>query len=110
LCQLEDIDPESGKEVRLQSSGISRYIAIFRAGDMVHAYVNTCPHQGRSLSWAADRFLFEADGSLVCPHHGARFEITTGVCLSGPCEGAGLTPVEVLIEDGLVMLVKDAWS
>ena len=106
LCQLQDIDPESGKEIIIETPGAKRYIALFRLGDGVRAYLNSCPHQGRSLSWAPDRFLFGEHGHLVCPHHGACFDINTGACISGPCEGAWLTAVDTVLRDGKVQLTR----
>ena len=104
LCDIEDIDPESGKEVLIQAPGGKRYVALFRVAGGVQAYLNTCPHQGRSLNWAPDRFLIGDDGALVCPHHGACFDLNTGICISGPCERAELTPVAIQVEDGKVYL------
>ena len=102
LCAWSEVKAESGKEVLLNSPENNRYIAVFRVGEEVRAYLNTCPHQGRSLSWAPDEFLIGKDGRLVCPHHGASFDIASGACLDGPCIGASLTPVQAFIEDGIV--------
>lgn len=106
LCRIEDIDPELGREISVSDGEGQLFLALFRAGNDVHAYLNSCPHQGRSLSWAPGQFLFGEDGRLVCPHHGACFDISTGECISGPCEGASLRPVEVTIGDGEVRLVS----
>lgn len=102
LCAWSEVKPGSGKEVILSTLEGVRYIAIFRFGAEVRAYLNTCPHQGRSLNWAPDEFLIGKDGRLVCPHHGASFDIASGACLDGPCIGASLTPVKAFIEDGMV--------
>jgi len=107
LCSLQDIDPDSGKEVLVQDGDGRQYIALFRQGDAVKAYLNSCPHQGRSLNWAPDQFLIDKDGTLVCPHHGACFEISSGVCVSGPCEGASLVPVEIEVRDGIIHLSEN---
>jgi len=104
LCRVEEIDLETGKEAMVRTASGNRYVALFNVAGKVCAYLNTCPHQGRSLNWAPDRFLFGEDGTLVCPHHGACFEITSGECISGPCEGASLTPAEIKIIDGQVLL------
>ena len=104
LCRLEEITPESGKEVLVPAQNGNRYIALFRLGGAVKAYLNACPHQGRSLNWAPDQFLLEAQGRLVCPHHGACFDLVSGVCVAGPCEGASLTAVDIEVRDGVVHL------
>ncbi|NND45569.1 MAG: Rieske (2Fe-2S) protein [Xanthomonadales bacterium] len=104
LCRVEDLAEGSGKEVLLPRPDGMRYLMLFRHGGEVRAWLNTCPHQGRSLSWAPDQFLFGDDGRLVCPHHGATFDLSDGHCVSGPCLGASLTPVSVRVEYGEVVL------
>ena len=104
LCRAADIDPLSGKEAFVEGPDGPVCIALFRHADTVHAYLNVCPHQGRSLSFAPDEFLIEDSGELVCPHHGACFDLATGLCVTGPCKGGCLTPVGIEIRDGLVVL------
>jgi len=104
LCKLDEIAPESGKEVLVKDDSGPRYIALFLIDQQVKAYLNTCPHQGRSLSWAPDRFLFDKELRLVCPHHGACFDLEGGLCTSGPCEGASLTSVDIEVIDGMIFL------
>ncbi len=104
LCRLEDIPPGGGREFVLESPAGPRYLALLDSGDGVRAYLNACPHQGRNLSFAPDEFLFDPDGRLICPHHGACFDVSTGECLDGPCKGASLTPVDVHLRDGMVYL------
>jgi hypothetical protein len=36
----------------------------------------------------------------MCGKHGALFDITTGICVDGPCRGDGLEPVKVVEVDG----------
>ena len=107
LCRVEDISSETGKEVTIDGPDGRRYVALFRRKGRVFAYLNTCPHQGRSLNWAPDEFLFGEDQNLVCAHHGACFDIESGECVDGPCKGASLTPVSVVVRDGEVFLDKN---
>jgi len=44
------------------------------------------------------------DDEIVCTNHGAMFEVDTGRCTFGPCEGAYLGVIEVTVEDGAVYL------
>ena len=104
LCERAEIQADTGKEVLVRTDSGNRYVALFLVDGAVRAYLNTCPHQGRSLNWAPDQFLIGEDGTLVCPHHGAAFEIASGQCISGPCEGAHLTPVEIREENGMILL------
>jgi len=50
------------------------------------------------------------DGEIVCTNHGAMFEADTGACTFGPCEGAVLDPVEVIVADGEVYLDDPAYE
>lgn len=103
LCLLEELAVGAGREFR---SGRG-FVAVFRGSGGISAWLNSCPHQGRSLNFAADEFLFTGEGRLVCPHHGAVFDLDNGACLEGPCKGAGLTPVTVRLEDGAIWLQED---
>lgn len=104
LCALDEMPVASAREVTLPTASGMRYLVLFRAADGVRAYLNCCPHQGRSLSYAPDQFLFDNEGRLVCPHHGACFDLGSGHCVSGPCQGANLTPVATRVENGQVLL------
>lgn len=106
LCALDEMPVASAREVTLSTASGMRYLVLFRVADGVRAYLNCCPHQGRSLSYAPDQFLFDKDGRLVCPHHGACFEPDSGHCVSGPCQGANLTPVATRVVDGQVLLAE----
>ncbi|MEQ1689070.1 MAG: Rieske (2Fe-2S) protein [Sphingopyxis sp.] len=52
----------------------------------VHAVPLVCPHQGLPLNCEPD-----ADGILQCPWHGYRFDVRTGVCISGRIKGWKMT-------------------
>ena len=101
LCDLAEV-PEDGREVRIDGT-VPVWLMLFRREQQVVAYYNSCPHLGRALNWGPDEFLFTPDGLLVCPHHGATFDIhREGLCRDGPCPGARLTPVAVHLDDGKV--------
>jgi nitrite reductase/ring-hydroxylating ferredoxin subunit len=38
--------------------------------------------------------------SLTCGRHRAQFDIDTGRCFIGPCQGQSLKPVMLVIDDG----------
>ena len=57
------------------------------------AYRNSCPHAGSPMDWLPGQFFSEDGTQLVCHTHDARFDPTTGDCLSGPCpHGLGVLP------------------
>lgn len=100
ICRLDDISSTSGKEVCVEFEGGEVWLMLFVRDGEVLAYYNNCPHQGRALNLGPDRFMFGQDGRLICPHHGACFELTTGLCTSGPCEGRFLRSVQTRLMDG----------
>jgi len=107
VCKLEDIKPESGKEVRIDSEQGVTWLMLFVCDSEVLAYQNSCPHEGRALNFAPDRFILTKEGQLVCPHHGATFELGNGLCVSGPCKGKSLKPFVVSVVDDEVRVGDD---
>lgn len=83
--------------------GQSTPLIVIRCGESesVRVYANRCPHQGRPLDYAPDRFLTK-NATLVCAAHGAVFGMADGLCLQGPCRGESLTPYASLWQDGVL--------
>jgi len=54
-------------------------VAIFNFDGNFYALENLCPHRKGPLSEGTI-----ADGAIVCPWHGARFDLKTGTGLPGP--------------------------
>ena len=73
-------------------------VAIARAGGQLFAVQNVCSHDDGPLGDGA------IDGnSIVCPRHGARFDVRTGEALTMPA----VSPIEsfpVKEEDGMVVM------
>jgi len=78
-------------------------ILIVRAGGTVRAYVNVCPHQGRPLCLPSGRTLVSEGQFIVCPFHGASFDLETGACVGGPAGKSVLTLAPVRVENGQVI-------
>jgi len=58
-----------------------RKIALFQVGGVFYAIDDTCSHVGGSLSEG------EVDGyEVVCPWHGARFDVRTGEPAGPPAD------------------------
>ena len=107
LCPLEDLPDGTARGFPPAPGAFTGLFAI-RQGAHVYAYLNACPHIGVSLDWAPDRFLTKDASQIVCSTHGALFEIPTGRCTSGPCIGESLEPIQVTIQDGQILIPKDA--
>jgi len=68
----------------------------------VHAYQNRCPHAGHALNLRPNEFMDATGSWLVCRSHGARFDISSGECIAGPCMGQALRRIPVYVENGSV--------
>jgi nitrite reductase/ring-hydroxylating ferredoxin subunit len=73
------------------------YIVVQQA-DVYHAFVNLCPHRRFRLDRNGQLSLTADQQLLVCRNHGARFDLHSGQCVSGPCVGKALQPVTVRVE------------
>ena len=107
LCRLDDIPEGGSRGFGPARGGFTGLFAVRRGGN-VFVYVNCCPHIGTPLDWMPDRFLTADGARIVCATHGAEFGIEDGVCVRGPCLGAGLEPVMIQIKDGLILVPQDA--
>lgn len=103
VCGLADIPDQGARDAEVQSGGRVLPIVLLRQADQVYAYLNVCPHQGRMLNFAPNRFMVK-DGAVMCSHHGATFRVTDGACLGGPCRGAPLRRYRTLVQDGRVLV------
>ena len=101
ICELVDL-PE-GESRGFEAAGAS--LLLIRKGTKVFGYHNICPHVGTPLNWMPDRFLNPQRTFIQCATHGAQFEIETGACVFGPCQGQSLSVAEICIRDSQVYLV-----
>jgi nitrite reductase/ring-hydroxylating ferredoxin subunit len=81
-------------EVSAAISGENESIIVECLPTGLRAWRNTCPHEGRRLNYAPGKFLIDKQ-NLVCAAHGASFRLSDGFCVSGPCRGESLQPVQV---------------
>lgn len=79
-----------------------RPVALFRDGDRIVAFEDSCPHAGAPLSNGVCR-----DGEVVCSWHGFRFDARTGECRL--YTGAPTAKVRaVKVEGGRVLVARAA--
>lgn len=109
VCRADFIAKQRSKSFtlwRLDEEGkpVPWQIVIVRWGDNFHAYVNRCPHQKSPLNFEREQFFDPERRFLMCGRHGALFDITTGICVDGPCHGEALASIRVLVVDGDVCL------
>lgn len=76
-----------------------RRICLVRVHEEVFAIEDRCPHRDFPLSGGD-----VVNGCLECPWHGARFDVRTGQCMSGPSEGDAVAVYPVLQVNGVVLV------
>lgn len=89
------VDPRDGEEVR--------EAILLRTEKGVAGWLNYCQHF-TDVRLDKGEGAPRRNGEIVCTNHGAMFEVDTGRCTYGPCEGAYLNGIDLRVEDGAVFL------
>lgn len=100
LCELDAIQEDQSKGFELDGQAL---FAVRKDG-IIYVYQNQCPHLSIQLEFTADQFLDSENYFIQCSTHGALFEIDSGNCVSGPCVGDRLTPIESKIENNQIFV------
>ena len=80
-------------------------IFITQRDGSFYAYQNVCPHLQVELEFLENQFLDQDQEFIQCSTHGALFEVETGLCISGPCQGDTLEKVNIKVHsDGGIYL------
>jgi nitrite reductase/ring-hydroxylating ferredoxin subunit len=104
VCALAELDDPGSRAFTIGRGDWPLRGLVVRRGTEVHAYFNRCPHAGHPLNLRPHDFLTPDRSLLLCHSHGALFELTTGLCVAGPCAGASLRRVPVEVVGGYVLL------
>ncbi len=98
VAQTKDV-PESGK---LCLEVDDRFVVIIRVGDSYFCVDDVCTHDGGPLGEGELR-----DFCLVCPRHGAEFDVRTGEAVTMPAtEPTASHQVKVDGDDILIKLAS----
>jgi nitrite reductase (NADH) small subunit len=93
VCKQGDIPTGTGKTVSVNGKAV----ALFNVDGTFHAIDDTCIHRGGPLGEG------ELDGKIaICPWHGWRWDVTTGVNQLNPAISVKKYDVKVEGEDVLV--------
>jgi nitrite reductase/ring-hydroxylating ferredoxin subunit len=104
ICALTELDDPDSRAFTIGRGDWPLRGLVVRRGAEVHAYVNRCPHAGHPLNLQPHEFLTPDRSLVLCRSHGALFEISTGLCIAGPCTGSRLRRVPVEVVAGYVLL------
>lgn len=106
LFKSSELPEGAFREACIERDDEPRWLVVTRHQGTPRAWLNVCPHAGRALNWAPDKFLTDDHGRLVCAAHGAVFEPADGACVSGPCQGAALRAVGIDEDEGEIRLAE----
>jgi nitrite reductase (NADH) small subunit len=100
ITATQNIPPREGRPVRV--SGLN--IAIFNVNGRFLTIDNQCPHRGGPL---CDGIV--AGATVVCPLHGWRFDLETGMAVRASLP-ACITTYPTRVEDGIILVALGAGS
>lgn len=105
LGSLDDIADGACREYSF-GLGIHAFrMFVIRRGTLAAAYLNLCPHYSLPLNHRDGEFLTRDGNRIMCRQHLALFDIDTGQCLDGACEGQGLIAIPVTVSGDATMTV-----
>jgi nitrite reductase/ring-hydroxylating ferredoxin subunit len=94
VARLDELPIGQGKLVEVND----KRIALFNVGGRYFAIDDVCPHRGGPLSEG------DLEGeAIVCPWHGAIFELASGEVKRSPA-AAGVTTYDVRLENGEISI------
>ena len=68
------------------------------------AYHNLCKHLPVTLDLNDGAFFTHDKSHLQCHMHGAMYEVETGFCVAGPCQGARLSTLIIAEEENQLVI------
>src|SRR5699024_11858627 len=69
LCSAEDLAEGQYRELQVNHDSEPVWLIATRHNGQPRVWFNVCPHQGRQLNFAPNRFLTDKENRLVCVHH-----------------------------------------
>lgn len=90
---IADAELPEGEKVATKLAGW--YVLLTRTDEGLFAVNDRCTHQASLLSTGRIR-----RGAIMCPLHGARFEVATGKCIGGMYRD--LRAFAVRVADGMI--------
>ncbi len=100
VCDLVELPPGQFRVVEVDGA----MLAVFNIEGELHAIEDVCTHDGGQLTGGEIRGC-----EIICPRHGARFDLRTGEALCPPAyEPTAVMPVKT--EDDAIWVRDDRWD
>jgi len=97
FIEVAKVSEISKGEIKATEAG-GKNILLANLDGEIYAFDSRCPHVGLSL----DKGTLEGN-VITCPHHGSRFDVTTGKLIKGPAK-KDLPTYKVKIEGDAVLV------
>ncbi len=104
LAKLQDLQEGETKLISVEGEPPYRSIVLVKSKDQFLAYWNVCQHIAIPLDGGLGSLPL-IGGYLVCSTHGAKYEVTDGTCVKGPCTGSKLPAIELEMTDDAIFAV-----
>lgn len=100
VAKVSEFPPGSRKVVELEGERV----VVFNLDGIYHAIEDLCTHDNGELASG------EIEGcEIICPRHGARFDITSGEATAPPAYEA-IAHFPTRISEGWVEVTDDRWD
>ena len=101
-ADLED----GGRGLRFPLPALGQHVTgfVIRFKGVPYAYVNQCAHVSVELDWNEGDFFTAQQDFLICSTHGAHYRPDNGFCVMGPCKGKSLKPLQVIEQNGQIII------
>ncbi len=100
VARIEELPPGSSRVVDVDGA----MVAVFNLSGEYYAIEDVCTHDGGELASGT----LEGE-EIVCPRHGARFNIKTGAVTAPPAYEPVAT-FSVRVHEGTVQVRDDRWD
>ncbi len=104
VCRVDALDIMGSKAVTLGKGVAAIELMLLRTETEIYIYLNRCPHRGSPLDWMPGKFFSLDKKHIQCAVHDALFDISTGLCVSGPCVGNGLQSIDYELKNGEIRI------
>ena len=108
ICRSDEL-ADGGRGVRFDAkvgAGGTAPAFVVRYRGVPRGFLNRCGHVPVELDWEHGEFFDFSREYLICATHGALYGPESGRCVSGRCNGRGLTPVAVEEIDGVIYCIE----
>lgn len=107
LCQRSDIKHQCVKEFRFGGdSPFAFRMFVYNDGHTLRAYRNSCPHYDVPLNHTPEQLITSDNRHFLCMTHFAKFDINSGLCVEGPCEGESLETIPLQLDGNRLMIAN----